>query len=110
PHGTMTHSLHSGHTNRGTRGRQGVICIEYSFRSGTQGQQFPRPGLPYSGTPAPPTCPSTRSEGTPTGRGEKAFECKLTFTVGDSITFGARDTVVWNNVHHKTSMHGGPQA
>ncbi|EPB70481.1 hypothetical protein ANCCEY_10414, partial [Ancylostoma ceylanicum] len=28
--------------------------------------------------------------------------------VGDSITTGARNTVVWNNIHHKTSIGGGP--
>ncbi|VDM78494.1 unnamed protein product, partial [Strongylus vulgaris] len=29
--------------------------------------------------------------------------------VGDSITTGARNTVVWNNIHHKTNISGGPQ-
>lgn len=40
---------------------------------------------------------------------EKAFEHRLIFTVGDSITTGARDVVVWNNIHHKTSLTGGPE-
>uniref|UniRef100_A0A914WC66 E3 ubiquitin-protein ligase n=1 Tax=Plectus sambesii TaxID=2011161 RepID=A0A914WC66_9BILA len=38
-----------------------------------------------------------------------AFDHRLTFTVGDSITTGAKNVVVWNNIHHKTSLHGGPQ-
>ncbi|PIO71919.1 hypothetical protein TELCIR_06162 [Teladorsagia circumcincta] len=29
--------------------------------------------------------------------------------VGDSITTGAKNVVVWNNIHHKTNVTGGPQ-
>lgn len=39
-----------------------------------------------------------------------AWERKLTFTIGTSVTTGAVDTVVWNEIHHKTesnSNHGG---
>ncbi|KAK6025445.1 hypothetical protein OSTOST_08653 [Ostertagia ostertagi] len=38
-----------------------------------------------------------------------AFERRLIFTVGDSITTGAKNVVVWNNIHHKTNVTGGPQ-
>ena len=34
-----------------------------------------------------------------------AWERKLTFTVGTSVTTGATDTVVWNEIHHKTESH-----
>ncbi len=42
-----------------------------------------------------------------------AWERKLTFTIGTSVTTGASDTVVWNEIHHKTSPsnhsgHGYP--
>ncbi|CAJ0936911.1 unnamed protein product, partial [Mesorhabditis belari] len=38
----------------------------------------------------------------------KGFECQSsTFTVGDSITSGAQNVAVWNNIHHKTTLHGG---
>ncbi len=37
----------------------------------------------------------------------KAFERKLTFIVGTSVTTGATDTVVWSGIHHKTNTHGG---
>ncbi|GMT32032.1 hypothetical protein PFISCL1PPCAC_23329, partial [Pristionchus fissidentatus] len=110
PHGTMTHSVLAGHSIEGHADGQGVICIEYSFRSGTQGPQHPRPGVPYSGTRRSAYLPNNEAGRKVLRLLEKAFECKLTFTVGDSVTSGARDTVVWNNVHHKTSMHGGPQA
>ena len=44
----------------------------------------------------------------------KAWDRKLTFTIGTSVTSGASDTVVWNEIHHKTesstnfSGHGYP--
>ena len=44
----------------------------------------------------------------------KAWDRKLTFTIGTSVTSGASDTIVWNEIHHKTesstnfSGHGYP--
>ena len=43
----------------------------------------------------------------------KAWERRLTFTVGQSVTSGAQNVVVWNNIHHKTEIidrsgHGYP--
>ena len=43
-----------------------------------------------------------------------AWGRRLTFTIGTSVTTGATDTVVWNEIHHKTdansnySGHGYP--
>ena len=45
-----------------------------------------------------------------------AWDRKLTFTVGTSVTTGSSDTVVWNEIHHKTentsnhSGHGYPDS
>lgn len=45
---------------------------------------------------------------------KEAWNRKLTFTIGTSVTTGAMDTVVWNEIHHKTenssnySGHGYP--
>ena len=39
-----------------------------------------------------------------------AWERRLTFTVSTSVTTGIADTVVWNEIHHKTesnSNHSG---
>lgn len=44
----------------------------------------------------------------------KAWDRKLTFTIGTSVTTGASNTIVWNEIHHKTestsnfSGHGYP--
>lgn len=45
---------------------------------------------------------------------QKAWDRKLTFTIGTSVTTGALNTIVWNEIHHKTestsnySGHGYP--
>jgi len=39
----------------------------------------------------------------------KAFEARLVFTVGTSVTTGRPNQVTWNGIHHKTSMVGGPE-
>ena len=36
-----------------------------------------------------------------------AFERKLPFLVGTSITTGRSNTVVWSGIHHKTNTSGG---
>lgn len=38
----------------------------------------------------------------------RAFQARLSFTVGQSITTGEENTVIWSGIHHKTSPHGGP--
>jgi deltex len=35
------------------------------------------------------------------------FKRKLSFRVGTSVTTGATNAVVWNGIHHKTSLTGG---
>jgi deltex-like protein len=37
----------------------------------------------------------------------EAFNRKLTFTVGRSVTTGLDNQIVWNGIHHKTSTSGG---
>ena len=39
---------------------------------------------------------------------KKAFTARMIFTVGKSVATGRENTVVWNDIHHKTSMSGGP--
>lgn len=38
---------------------------------------------------------------------KKAFDRKLTFTIGRSVTTGMDNQVVWNGIHHKTHTNGG---
>lgn len=36
-----------------------------------------------------------------------AFVRRLTFTIGHSHTKNVDDVITWNDIHHKTSLHGG---
>ena len=38
---------------------------------------------------------------------KEAFDRKLLFTVGTSVTTGATNTTVWAGIHHKTALQGG---
>lgn len=38
----------------------------------------------------------------------KAFDARLIFTVGTSHTSHQSNSVVWNDIHHKTATHGQP--
>uniref|UniRef100_A0ABM0H204 E3 ubiquitin-protein ligase n=1 Tax=Saccoglossus kowalevskii TaxID=10224 RepID=A0ABM0H204_SACKO len=85
-----------------------TIKIEYYFPSGWQGANDPSPGSSYSGTSRTAYLPDNR-EGREVLRLLKlAFERKLTFIIGTSVTTGCNNTVVWNDIHHKTSKYGGP--
>jgi len=37
-----------------------------------------------------------------------AFERKHSFRIGQSLTTGMKHCVVWSDIHHKTSLSGGP--
>lgn len=40
---------------------------------------------------------------------KRAFDQKLIFTVGQSRTTGRQSVITWNDIHHKTSIDGGPE-
>ena len=64
-------------------------------------------GTRYSGTSRTAYLPGN-AEGIETlGLLILAFERKLTFLVGTSLTTGKKDTVVWAGIHHKTNTSGG---
>jgi deltex-like protein len=86
--------------------RFGTIRIDYYFQSGTQGRQHPNPGQRYYGTTRTaylPDCPEGREV---LGLLRKAFDARLTFTIGTSVTTGVSNTVTWNDIHHKTDPYG----
>ncbi|XP_017555000.1 probable E3 ubiquitin-protein ligase DTX2 isoform X2 [Pygocentrus nattereri] len=94
----------------------GTIQIIYSIPPGIQGPEHQNPGQPYTcrGFPRFGFLPDN-------DKGRKVLELlkvawtrRLIFTVGTSSTTGEPDTVVWNEIHHKTEMmsnvsgHGYP--
>ena len=69
----------------------------------------PNPGKPYKGTMRVAYLPDN-SEGQKVLKLlMKAFEARLVFTIGRSVTTGLEDIVTWNDIHHKTNIAGGPE-
>lgn len=100
PKGTMTHSKNS--SSLSGYPKCGTITINYSFPNGTQGPEHPHPGVAYTGTSRTAYLPDN-AEGNEVLRLLKiSFDRRLTFRIGQSVTTGADDQVVWNGVHHKT--------
>ncbi|XP_062844625.1 probable E3 ubiquitin-protein ligase DTX2 isoform X2 [Trichomycterus rosablanca] len=94
----------------------GTIQIIYNVPPGIQGPEHPKPGQAYTSRGFPRLCFLPDNE-----KGRKVLELlkvawtrRLIFTVGTSSTTGEPDTVVWNEIHHKTEMmsnvsgHGYP--
>lgn len=79
----------------------GAIVINYKMHSGT------RNGKPYPGTHRTAYLPNNKGGNEVLDLLKKAFDRKLIFTIGDSVTSGAKHVIVWNGIHHKTSLHGG---
>ncbi|XP_033828781.1 E3 ubiquitin-protein ligase DTX1-like isoform X2 [Periophthalmus magnuspinnatus] len=95
-----------------------TIRIIYNIPPGIQGPEHPNPGKPYTARGFPRHCYLPDSE-----KGRKvlrlllvAWDRRLIFSVGTSSTTGESDTVIWNEVHHKTEFgsnltgHGFPDA
>jgi deltex len=85
----------------------GTILIRYDFPGGTQGPAHPNPGSPYTGTVRTAFLP-VNAEGREALRLlQVAWDRRLTFTIGRSLTTGRENTVIWNGIHHKTCPDGG---
>ncbi|XP_019634381.1 PREDICTED: uncharacterized protein LOC109477530 isoform X2 [Branchiostoma belcheri] len=106
PEGSMTVTYNRKMKLEGYK-QTGAIIIEYVFTGGIQGLEHPNPGKPYTGTTRKAYLPYNHDGTKVLGLLEKAFAQKLTFTIGTSSTTGRSDTVIWNDIHHKTSTYGG---
>jgi deltex-like protein len=86
----------------------GTIVISYTFDGGVQGKNHPNPGQRYTGTQRRAYLPDNKEGRKVLKLLRKAFDQKLTFTIGRSSTTGANNVITWNGIHHKTSPKGGP--
>ena len=86
----------------------GTITIYYEIPSGKQDKEHPNPGQYYHGTSCTAYVPDSPEGKRVVRLLRRAFEARLIFTVETSHTTGATNAVVWNDIHHKTSMFGGP--
>ena len=105
PKGTMDYSTSS--SKLPGYEKYGTITINYKFKDGVQEAHHPNPGEAYYGTSRTAYLPDS-----PEGKKvlkllQTAFERKLVFTIGTSVTTGAENSVIWNGIHHKTSTSGG---
>ncbi|XP_063065448.1 probable E3 ubiquitin-protein ligase DTX3 isoform X2 [Engraulis encrasicolus] len=87
----------------------GCICIVYSFPPGLQAEEHPNPGVRYPGTDRVAYLPDSPEGNRVLGLLRRAFEQRLIFTVGTSMTTGMHNVITWNDIHHKTSIWGGPR-
>ncbi|KAH3732671.1 Ci-Rhysin2/Deltex3-a [Pelomyxa schiedti] len=106
PHGTMHVRTDNSQRLPGYE-KFGTIVVSYNFPSGTQGPEHYHPGEHYEGTQRTGYFPDS-----PEGKAvikllQKAWDRKLLFTIGMSITHGTENVVIWNGIHHKTTTSGG---
>uniref|UniRef100_A0A8C0EE63 E3 ubiquitin-protein ligase n=1 Tax=Bubo bubo TaxID=30461 RepID=A0A8C0EE63_BUBBB len=93
-----------------------TIRIIYNIPPGVQGPEHPNPGKSFTARGFPRHCYLPDSE-----KGRKvlklllvAWDRRLIFAIGTSSTTGESDTVIWNEIHHKTEFgsnltgHGYP--
>ncbi|XP_033823276.1 E3 ubiquitin-protein ligase DTX3L-like [Periophthalmus magnuspinnatus] len=85
------------------------IEIIYDIPDGIQTDKHPSPGQTYTGLCRSAYLPDNREGNEVLHLLKRAFDQKLIFTVGTSRTTGANNMVTWNDIHHKTSTHGGPE-
>eukprot|EP00386_Alphamonas_edax_P001220 GDKI01003540.1.p1 GENE.GDKI01003540.1~~GDKI01003540.1.p1 ORF type:complete len:499 (-),score=134.82 GDKI01003540.1:205-1701(-) len=111
PRGTMTWQTYAPHNPEGIRcaGNEsfGTILITYTLPNGLQGPHHSTPGAPYKGATRTAYIPDTLQGRVMLKLLVKAFERGHTFTIGQSVTTGRENQVVWASIHHKTRMEGG---
>lgn len=88
---------------------KGLIRVYYSFADGKQGPEHPNPGQRFYGTSRTGYLPDNEKGQIVARLLKVAFNRRLVFTVGRSRTTGADNCVTWNDIHHKTSISGGPE-
>lgn len=108
PEGTMNviferHSSLPGYQHCGT------IVIKYHMFGGIQTKEHPNPGREYKGIQRTAYLPDNKEGREVLTLLRRAFDQKLIFTVGYSRTLGLSDAITWNDIHHKTSLSGGPE-
>ncbi len=81
----------------------GTIEIDYRFPNGKI------EGKRYTGTHRVAYLPNNAEGREILALFKVAFDRRLLFTVGTSVTTGEENTTIWNGVHHKTNTEGGSQ-
>ncbi|KAM4576517.1 uncharacterized protein PAE49_006593 isoform 1-T2 [Odontesthes bonariensis] len=88
--------------------KYGTIIIHYYIPNGIQKEEHPNPGQAFQGGSRTAYLPDTSEGRAILKLLQRAFDQRLIFTIGQSTTSGRNNMVTWNDIHHKTSTHGGP--
>ncbi|XP_056312962.1 E3 ubiquitin-protein ligase DTX3L [Danio aesculapii] len=115
-YGSLTGTQPKGGTMTVSRDKSGLpgyerletIVITYYIPSGSQGVEHPNPGMSYHGASRIAYLPDSTEGNHVLKLLQRAFDQRLTFTIGRSSTTGKNNVVTWNDIHHKTSRDGGP--
>ena len=78
-----------------------TIVIEYAMRG------CEREGIRYNSTHRIAYLPNNKDGREVLELLKTAFERRLIFTLGTSVTTGRTNQIVWNGIHHKTGLSGG---
>ena len=100
PPGTMTARISKSNRCAGFP-HDSTIIIYYNIPRGCQNKKY------FSGTSRTCYLPNNKEGREVLALLKIAFDRKLTFVVGTSVTTGQKNTVVWNGIHHKTNLQGG---
>jgi len=100
PPGSMTARISKSSRCQGYP-HDSTIVISYNIPSGYQNGKY------YSGTSRVAYLPNNKDGREVLALLKIAFDRKLTFVVGTSVTTGQKNTTIWNGIHHKTSLSGG---
>ena len=74
-----------------------------------QGPGHPNPGEWYDRTSRTAYLPDNQEGREVLALLRRAFNARLIFTVGTSVTSGLHNQITWNDIHHKTNVYGGPE-
>jgi len=109
PDGTFhVDKLAQGHTPLTGYENEETYLIKMNLPDGIQGPEHPNPGKPYTGTSRKAYLPATKEGTEVLDLFRIAWDRKLLFRIGTSVSTGAEDQVVWNGIHMKTNTSGGP--
>ncbi len=100
PPGTMKARISSSQKCAGFY-QYNTIIIDYYIPSGMQNNKH------FGGTSRTAYLPNNKEGREVLALLKIAFDRRLTFVVGTSVTTGQKNTVIWNGIHHKTSLTGG---
>eukprot|EP01083_Nonionella_stella_P088852 247870_1 len=88
----------------------GTIKIGFEFEGGMQGEEHYHPGQTYSGDMREVYFPNNEQGRQALELTKIAWNRRLIFTVGTSLTTKRENCIVWTSLHFKTRLDGGQEA